>query len=247
MFKWFNKKNKSEEATEDQKEIDQEQGDSSLEDPKNDYEKKEDLEEKVKEDQGSKENKEVVDLKDEKVEVLQDEEELESLEDNLEETDELKEEDNLGFFGKLVSGLSKTRKEMSNKIDSIISSYKKIDEELFDDLEEALVTADVGVATTMTLIDNLRVRIKEERVSDPLKVKELLKNEMKKLMKESVEDNSLKTEPSPSVILVVGVNGVGKTTTIGKLAYKFKNQGKKVLIPHWIYCSILVIALWQQP
>lgn len=136
----------------------------------------------------------------------------------------------LGFFDKLLSGLTKTRKEMSGKIDSILSSYKKIDDELFDDLEEALVTADVGVNTTMELIDRLRDRVKAEKTSDPIEVKNLLKDEIKALMKESVEDNQLKIEPSPAVLLVVGVNGVGKTTTIGKLSNNFKTNGKKVLI-----------------
>lgn len=134
------------------------------------------------------------------------------------------------FFEKLKKGLDKTRKDISNKIEGIISSYTKIDDELFDDLEEVLITADVGVKTTMELIDNLKSRIKEEKVSDPQLVKDLLKEETKKLMKESVKDNELILEPFPAVILVVGVNGVGKTTTIGKLSYNFRNQGKKVLM-----------------
>lgn len=135
-----------------------------------------------------------------------------------------------GFFDKLISGLTKTRKEMSDKIDGILSMYKKIDEELFEDLEEVLVTADVGVNTTMELIDRLRDRVKNEKVTDPNDVKELLKDEIKLLMSESIEDNSLTVNPSPAVMLVVGVNGVGKTTTIGKLANRFKNEGKRVLI-----------------
>lgn len=134
------------------------------------------------------------------------------------------------FFEKLMSGLTKTRNDISNKIDGILKSYKKIDDELFDDLEEVLVTADVGVSTTMELINRLRDRVKEEKVSEPEEVKELLKDEIKKLMLESVSDNELKAEPSPALILVVGVNGVGKTTTIGKLSNNFKKQGKKVLI-----------------
>lgn len=135
-----------------------------------------------------------------------------------------------GFFDKLLSGLTKTRNEMSSKIDNILSAYKKIDDELFDDLEEALVTADVGVNTTMELIDRLKDRVKAERTSDPNEVKGLLKDEIKTLMKESVDDNKLKIEPSPAVVLVVGVNGVGKTTTIGKMSNNFKTSGKKVLI-----------------
>ena len=125
-----------------------------------------------------------------------------------------------GFFQKLKVGLSKTRDDISNKIDGVLNSYKKIDEELFEDLEEVLITADVGVNTTMELIDRLRERIKSEKTKDPTEVKELLKDEIRKLMKESVSENQLNIEPSPAVILVVGVNGVGKTTTIVKLAAK---------------------------
>ncbi|MCK9443545.1 MAG: signal recognition particle-docking protein FtsY [Tissierellaceae bacterium] len=134
------------------------------------------------------------------------------------------------FFEKLMGGLSKTRNEISNKIDGIINSYKKIDEELFDELEEVLVTADVGVNTTMKLIDLIKLRIKNEKVKEPEEVKGLLKEEIRKIMTELSCENQIKIEPSPSIILVVGVNGVGKTTTIGKLANNYKNQGKKVLM-----------------
>jgi fused signal recognition particle receptor len=139
-------------------------------------------------------------------------------------------EKKLGLFEKLKNGLTKTRKDMSNKIDGILKSYKKIDEELFEDLEEVLISADVGMTTTMKLIDALRNKVKEDKITDPEGIKILLKGEIRKLMLESVNDNKLKIEPSPSVILVVGVNGVGKTTTIGKLSNNFKKQGKKVLI-----------------
>lgn len=146
--------------------------------------------------------------------------------DLIEETGEKKQ----SFLDKLVTGLTKTRKEMSNKIDSILSFYTRIDEELFEDLEEVLVTADVGVNTTMKLIDNLREKVKSEKVTEPAHVKEMLKDEIKDLMNRSIEDNTLNVEPAPAVILVVGVNGVGKTTTIGKMAHNFKMAGKKVLI-----------------
>ncbi|MFY9285117.1 MAG: signal recognition particle receptor subunit alpha, partial [Tissierellaceae bacterium] len=112
-----------------------------------------------------------------------------------------------GLLDKLIGGLTKTRKEMSGRIDSILSFYKKIDDDLFDDLEEVLVTSDVGVNTTMELIDRLRDRVKAEKVTDPNEVKELLKDEIKGIMKESIENNELNIEPSPAVILVVGVNG----------------------------------------
>ncbi|NLY47083.1 MAG: signal recognition particle-docking protein FtsY, partial [Tissierella sp.] len=172
--------------------------------------------------------------------ILEEVEEIEEIIEETEEVEEVPEEiieevveekpKKKSFFDKLISGLTKTRNEMSGKIDSILSAYKKIDDELFDDLEEALVTADVGVNTTMELIDRLKDRVKKEKTSDPNEVKNLLKDEIKILMKECAEDNILNIEPSPAVILVVGVNGVGKTTTIGKLSNNFKRNGKKVLI-----------------
>ena len=149
--------------------------------------------------------------------------------DNKEEL-EIKEEPKLNFFDKLKAGLDKTRKGMTDKIDAIVKAYGKVGEELFDDLEEILVTADVGINTTMEIIDRLKIRIKEEKVTEPEMVKGLLKKEIKEIMKESGEKNSLNIEPSPAVILVVGVNGAGKTTTIGKLSYNLKNEGKKVII-----------------
>src|SRR5690554_3958794 len=143
---------------------------------------------------------------------------------------ETKSNENAGILDKLKSGLSKTRKDMSNKIEDILSGYKGVDDELFDDLEDVLVSADVGVGPTMRIIENLRESVREKRITDPMEVKELLKDEIKNLMNQSVSNNRLELEPHPSVVLVVGVNGVGKTTTIGKMAYSFKNNGKKVLI-----------------
>ena len=147
-----------------------------------------------------------------------------------EQDEETLEESKLSFFDKLKVGLGKARKDMTDKIDGLLKSYSKIDEELFDDLEEILITADVGINTTMEIIDRLKDRVKEEKVSEPKEIKNLLKEEIKHTMDQSDEDNKLKLDPSPAVILVVGVNGVGKTTTIGKLAYNLKRGGKKVII-----------------
>jgi len=134
------------------------------------------------------------------------------------------------FFEKLMGGLAKTRNDISNKIDGIIRSYKKIDDDLFEDLEEVLITADVGASTSMDLIEKIKTRVREEKIREPEEVKELLKEEIREKMLESTNDNQLNINPSPAIILVVGVNGVGKTTTIGKLAHSFKEEGKKVLI-----------------
>ncbi|MBU5426506.1 signal recognition particle-docking protein FtsY [Tissierella pigra] len=218
-----------EEATEDSKEIIEEEDIEQLAEELEDV--SEELEDVVEEAvEAVEEIKEELqdieeDIQEEIVDELPEPEEIE-VEEEVEETSPKK----TGFFQKLMGGLTKTRNDITNKIDSVLKSYKKIDEELFDDLEEVLVTADVGVNTTMELIDRLRNRVKEEKVTDPDNVKELLKDEIKKIMLESVSDNKLNIEPSPALILVVGVNGVGKTTTIGKLSNNFKKQGKKVLI-----------------
>lgn len=134
------------------------------------------------------------------------------------------------FFDKLKNGLSKTRNDMSSKIEGVLKSFHKIDEELFEDLEDILVSADIGVNTTMEIIDRLKDRIRQEKITEASEIKELLKSEIKNLMKESVEDNRLNLDPLPAVILVVGVNGVGKTTTIGKMSHSFTSEGKQVLI-----------------
>lgn len=140
------------------------------------------------------------------------------------------ESSNKGFLEKLKAGLDKTRKGMTEKIDSILKSYVKIDDELFDDLEEILVTADVGVGTTIGIMDNLRDRIQEEGIKEPEGIKDLLKDEIKRAMDQSDLNNKLEIDPSPAVILVVGANGVGKTTTIAKLAYNLKREGRKVIL-----------------
>lgn len=152
------------------------------------------------------------------------------IEEEMTEEKIVKEEPKLNFFDKLKAGLDRTRKNMTEKIDDVIKSYIKIDDELFDDLEEVLVTADVGISTTMEIIDKLKYRVKDEKVTDPADIKELLKQEIKHIMDKPQTNNELNLDPSPAVILVVGVNGVGKTTTIGKLAYNLKGEGKKVIV-----------------
>lgn len=219
MFKWFKGKKRDKKDEEDlKKDIQnhQEKQDSNADSETIKYEEDSKIE-KVEEV--------------EKIEVKEEDEEVKEEDfDQSKAVEETQEKQKLNFFDKLKKGLTKTRDDFSNKIDGILKSYKKIDEELFDDLEEILVTADVGVSTTMKLIDNLRDRVKEEKTTDPNEVRELLKDEIKKIMVGSNLENKLNIEPSPAVILVVGVNGVGKTTTIGKLSNNFKNKGKKVLI-----------------
>ena len=133
----------------------------------------------------------------------------------------------MGFFGKIKEGLKKTRDSISNGVNGILNSFTKIDDELFEELEETLVMADVGVQTSTEICDRLRKKIKETGVTDP--------NETKGMMKEIIsemlgENEGLKLDTKPSVILVIGVNGVGKTTSIGKIAAQLKNEGKKVVL-----------------
>ena len=130
----------------------------------------------------------------------------------------------MGFFDKLKSGLGKT----ADKINNVFVNFRKVDEELLEELEDALIMSDVGVETTEEIIEALRYRIKKEKIEDEEQVRQVLREEMANLM--DVGDNSLNLSSKPAVILVVGVNGVGKTTSIGKIANNLRNSGKKVII-----------------
>ena len=134
----------------------------------------------------------------------------------------------MGFFDKLKQGLSKTKSSFEEKINNVFSNFRKVDEDLLEELEEALILSDVGVETSTEIISNLRTRIKKEKIEDAEDVKNALKEEIKGIF--DALDNSLHLETKPSVILVVGVNGVGKTTSIGKMANRLKQDGKKVVI-----------------
>lgn len=133
-----------------------------------------------------------------------------------------------GFFAKLKAGLDKTRKNILGGVDGVLGAFTKIDEDLFEELEEALIMADLGVQTTMDIVENLRKRVKKERATDPAVIKDMLIDEITAILEEGAEEEE--NLPSPSVLLVIGVNGVGKTTTIGKLAHNFKEDGKSVLL-----------------
>ena len=133
----------------------------------------------------------------------------------------------MGFFSKIKEGLKKTRDSISNGVNGILNSFTKIDDELFEELEETLVMADVGVTTSTEICDRLRKKIKETGVTDPKEIKGM----MKEIIAEMLGDNEgLKLDTKPSVILVIGVNGVGKTTSIGKIAAKLQSEGKKVVL-----------------
>ncbi len=134
----------------------------------------------------------------------------------------------MGFFDKLKQGLGKTRDSLNDKINSVFSNFRKVDEELLDELEEILIMSDIGVETATEIISKLRNRIKLEKITDEEGVKTALKEEMQAILDKA--PNGLELKTSPAVILVVGVNGVGKTTSIGKIANNLKKQGKKVVV-----------------
>ena len=134
----------------------------------------------------------------------------------------------MGFFDKLKNGLNKTKTSFDEKMNDIFSNFRKVDENLLEELEEALIMSDVGATTSATIINNLRERVKKENIKDEQGVREALRKEIQEIF--DATDNTLKLETKPAVILVVGVNGVGKTTSIGKIANRLKKDGKKVVV-----------------
>lgn len=133
----------------------------------------------------------------------------------------------MGFFEKLKNGLFKTKDAIVGKIDNLFKSFRKVDEDLFDELEELLISADIGVNTTEEILDELRENVKENKIKEP----EDVKNELLRMLRELIgEHEPLKLDTKPSVILVIGVNGVGKTTSIGKISAELKSQGKKIVV-----------------
>ncbi len=131
------------------------------------------------------------------------------------------------FFTRLKEGLSKTRSGITNRVDELVKYYREIDDDFFEELEETLIIADVGVQTTQEVVERIRKRVKDEKIGDVSKIKGLLKEEIVSKLEKGVHDLDFK---SPTIILVVGVNGVGKTTTIGKLANRYRSEGKQVLV-----------------
>ena len=133
----------------------------------------------------------------------------------------------MGLFNKIGEGLRKTRDSLMGTVNSMLQSFTRIDEELFEELEEILITGDVGTATASALCQKLRTRVKEQGVTDPTRIRDLLKE----IVQEMIEgDSELILDSKPAVVLVIGVNGVGKTTSIGKLAAQMKAEGKQVIL-----------------
>ena len=137
-------------------------------------------------------------------------------------------EEKKGFFKRLVSGLSKTRANIVSGFESIFSAFKSIDDDFYEELEEILIMGDIGVATTEKIIENLKAKVKEQKIKEPAMCKQLLMDSIKEQM--DLGEAAYDYENQTSVLLVIGVNGVGKTTSIGKLAGQFKNNGKKVVL-----------------
>ena len=259
MFKKFfdsfkKKKEESNQEIEDIKkedEIEEEKAQKEVELDDMSKEKDEIVQEEVELESSSQENDTIIEevfdsieneknIDDEKVEEISEEVDSEELDleqdikiienDTIEDEtiEETEEEKKVNLFERLKQGLNKAKQGITDKIDSVIKSYTKVDEELLEELEEILITSDIGVNTTMEIIEILRVKIKEKGIKDPQDVKLELKSIIEEIL---TDDNSkIDVSKSPTIILMVGVNGEGKTTTIGKLTKRFKNEGKKVLV-----------------
>ncbi|UQK59663.1 signal recognition particle-docking protein FtsY [Fenollaria massiliensis] len=208
MFNWFKKKNKDEDKKVQEEKIDilTEDADAA----------------QINED--AHEN--------EKINFNQDAQSINQNQGNEEKVQEKPEEvkeEKTSFFKRMFSGLEKTRQNLNYKLQTVFKGTD-INDDFYDELEEVLVTSDIGVETVMNIIDNLKERIVRENVLDRKDALPLLKDEIKRIMNDNITTRDLKLEPSPAILLVVGVNGVGKTTTIGKLSYQFRQEGKSVLI-----------------
>ena len=193
------------------------------------------LEEQIEAQEEAKEEiAEIEEIKAEDIETQEKQYEIEESEDTVENQidDEVEEEEEkpkkVSLFDRLKQGLTKAKQGITDRIDEVLKAYTKVDEELLEDLEEVLITADVGVNTTMDIIEKLEDVIRTKKITDPQDEREELKLIIEDIL--SKDDTKLDVSHSPTIILMVGVNGVGKTITIGKLAHRYKSEGKKVLL-----------------
>lgn len=235
IFDWFKKNKKNKQEVEEVKENIKEETSSISEEIKEKIEEikvsateigenikeetsliKEDLQENIEEIE-----KEFSDIAEELVENLFESKEI------TQDTEKEQEVKKQGFFAKIKSGIAKTRDSILNGIENVLSGFTKIDEELFEELEEALIMSDIGTQTSCFIIDKVREIVKAERIKDVGEIKQAIIRVITEILQEDTDELELK---SPSVLLVIGVNGVGKTTTIGKLTNNYKKQGKKVIL-----------------
>ena len=258
FFKWF-KKNKKDENTEESninsqeqiQEIEDESEEKTqeiesgseetqeIEDESEEVQEvEEESEEEIQEIEGERQEEvqEVEEESEEKTQEIESEKEVQEIKDEREEIQEVEEVNKQepeeepkkkGFFAKIKMGLSKTRASILNGVEQVLSSFTKIDEELFEELEESLIMSDIGVETSIYIMNKVREIVKEERIKEVSEIKNVIIRVISNILEEDTQEFSLK---SPTVILVIGVNGVGKTTTIGKLANNYKKEGKKVIL-----------------
>lgn len=229
MFNWFKKKKKDpvEEEKLEQK-IELEKNENPNDNDEITYE-----EVQVKEESSQKEEAQLKEEPSVKEAAPQKEESAakETLTVEAAQQEDIKEKkaEKSSFFKRMFSGLEKTRQNLNYKLQTVFKGTD-INDEFYDELEEVLVTSDIGVETVMNIIDNLKERLVRENILERKDAFPILKDEIKNIMNSSIESRDLELEPSPAILLVVGVNGVGKTTTIGKLSYQFRQEGKNVLI-----------------
>ena len=256
FFKWF-KKNKKDENTEESninsqeqiQEIEDESEEKTQEiesgseetqeiedERQEEIQEVEDEREEIQEVEDEREEIQEVEESEEKTQEIESEKEVQEIKDEREEIQEVEEVNKQepeeepkkkGFFAKIKMGLSKTRASILNGVEQVLSSFTKIDEELFEELEESLIMSDIGVETSIYIMNKVREIVKEERIKEVSEIKNVIIRVISNILEEDTQEFSLK---SPTVILVIGVNGVGKTTTIGKLANNYKKEGKKVIL-----------------
>ncbi|HBI91664.1 MAG TPA: signal recognition particle-docking protein FtsY [Terrisporobacter glycolicus] len=225
MFKKFFKKNKKEEIQEEVQEVavSEEAVEEEIA-----VEEKEEVKEEVKEETVEAIEEVSLDTSIEEDIQIEEKPQVEVVEEKGEIVEEETEEAKISLFERLKQGLSKAKQGITDRVDQVLKSYTKVDDELLEEIEEILITADVGVDTTMNIIEKLTDVIKTKKITDPQDVK----GELRLIIEEILtnENSTLDVSHKPTIILMVGVNGVGKTTTIGKLASRYKKEGKKVLI-----------------
>ena len=181
---------------------------------------KEELAQEIEESEEAQQSQEIEEDIEQEDEFVEEIEEIETIEEEKPKK--------VSLFDRLKQGLTKAKQGITDRVDEVLKAYTKVDEELLEDLEEVLITADVGVNTTMDIIEKLEDAIRRKKITDPQDVREELKLIIEDIL--SKDDTKLDASHSPTIILMVGVNGVGKTTTIGKLAHRYKSEGKKVLL-----------------